>query len=375
MIKRILITLLGLVIVIGAIAGVKVLQIRSMMEKGAHFVPPPETVTSAVVQSESWESTVSATGSLAAEQGVTVASEVAGKVARIVFTAGATVNTGDLLLELDAAAEHAQLRALETSRDLALTTRERNATLVAKGFIAQADFDRAEADFKQTVAQVDNLRAVIAKKVIRAPFAGHLGVRLVNVGQMLHEGDPIVTLQALDPLLVDVQLPQHDLAKIAIGLSVRLRADALGERDLSGVITTINPKVDDTRTIHVQARVANSDKLLRPGMFAFVTIVLPAEEQVLTIPATAVLYAPYGDSVFVVEDKRDEQSGVISQVIRQQFIRLGSRRGDFVTVGKGLRQGETVVSTGVFKLRNGQGVVVDNTLTPEFTVQPNAENK
>lgn len=374
MIKRIVITFVALVIVIGAIAGVKVLQIRSMIEKGAQFVPPPETVTSAPVRSESWESTLTAVGSLEAEQGVTVASEVAGKVTRIAFTAGAEVNTGDLLVELDSAAEQAQLRALETTRDLARTNRERNAALVSKGLIAQADYDNAEANFKQSAAQVDNLRAIIAKKSIRAPFAGRLGVRLVNLGQMLREGDSIVTLQVIDPLLVNFQLPQHDLAKITPGLTARVHAESLGERELSGTITTINPKVDESRTVHVQAMVANSEELLRPGMFVDIAIVLAGEEQVQIIPATAVLYAPYGDSVFVIEEKHDEKSAV-SKVIRQQFVRLGSRRGDFVAVNEGVVEGDTLVSTGAFKLRNGQSVVVDNTLAPEFTLQPKPENK
>ncbi|MDP2106833.1 MAG: efflux RND transporter periplasmic adaptor subunit [Desulfobulbaceae bacterium] len=375
MIKRIVIALLGLAIVIGAIAGVKVLQIRRMMENGAHLVPPPTTVTSATVQSESWESTLTAVGSLEAEQGVTVASEVPGKITRIAFTAGVEVAKGDLLVELDSSVEQAQLLAVETTRDLARITRERSAALVAQGFIAQADFDSVEASLKQTGAQVDNLRAVIAKKAIRAPFAGRLGVRMVNLGQMLGEGDLIVTLQVLDPLLINFQLPQHDLAKIATGLTVRVSADALGDRELVGAITTINPKVDDSRTLHVQARVANTAELLRPGMFVSLAIVLPEEEQVLTIPATAVLYAPYGDSVFVIEEKRDEQTGTVSKAIRQQFIRLGGKRGDFVSVTNGLHQGETVVSTGVFKLRNGQSVVVDNTLAPEFNLRPQLENK
>lgn len=375
MIKRILITLFGLVIVIGAIAGVKVLQIRTMMEKGAHFSPPPETVTSAVVRGETWESSLSAVGSLEAEQGVTVASEVAGRVTKVAFTAGATVDKGDLLLELDTAAEKAQLRALETSRDLARTTLRRNATLVDKGFIAQADYDNAEANFNLTVAEVDNLRAVIAKKAIRAPFSGRLGVRLVNLGQMMREGDPVVSLQTLDPILVNFQLPQHDLAKITTGLPVRLRCDALGDRELLGEISTISPKVDDTRTVHVQAKVANSGEILRAGMFVTVAVILPSEDRVLTIPATSVLYAPYGDSVFVIEDKRDEKSGSVKKVIQQKFIRLGGSRGDFVAVKDGLRGGDQVVSTGVFKLRNGQNVVIDNALAPEFKLQPTPENK
>ena len=415
--KRITLTLLGLLIVAGAIAGVKFLQIRTMIDAGGKAVMPPETVTTAQAQAASWGSTLVAMGSLEAVQGVTVAAELAGKVERIAFTPGALVKKGDLLVKFDTAAEEAQLRAMRTSRDLAQVTLRRMATLVGKGLIAQADYDKSEADFKQFAAQADNISAAIAKKTILAPFDGRLGIRQINIGQILENGDSIVSLQVLDPIFVNFKLPQQELAKISTGLAISLSGDALGDQRITGEITTISPEVDAvTRNIRVQATVANREELLRPGMFVSVTITLSGENKVLTAPATAVLYAPYGDSVFVVEEKKDsvqslpksdkgsvqsspksdkgsvqsspksDEGSVQSPpdkkakpgggglVLRQQFVRLGEKRGDFVAINEGLREGETVVTTGVFKLRNGQGVVVDNTNSPEFKLQPKPAN-
>jgi membrane fusion protein (multidrug efflux system) len=375
MTKRILITLVGLLLLVGGIAGIKTLQIRKMMDKGAGQLPPPETVTTAKVQIASWEMALTAVGSLTAVQGVTVAAEQPGKVVRIAFVAGATVAAGDLLVQLDTVAEEAQLRALETSAALAKVNLGRMTELVGKGLVARAEFDSTEASFKQAVAQADNLRAVIAKKQIRAPFSGRLGIRLVNLGQILKEGTPVVSLQVLQPILVNFSLPQQDLARLRPGLSVRLTAAGLGQEPVTGEITAINPELDGaTRSVTLQATVANSDERLRPGMFATVTVVLPDRQEVLALPATAVLYAPYSDSVFVVEEKKDEATGVVSQVLRQQFVRIGEKRGDFVAVREGLKPGESVVSTGVFKLRNGQAVVVDNTLAPDFELAPQPEN-
>ncbi len=375
MTKRILITLVGVLLLAGGLAGIKTLQIRKMMDKGAAPLSPPETVTAATAQTVSWETALVAVGSLAAVQGVTVAAEQPGKVVRIAFTAGGAVKAGELLVQLDTVAEEAQLRALETSASLAKVNLGRMTELVDKGLVARADYDSTEASFKQAVAQADNLRAVIAKKQIRAPFSGQLGIRLVNLGQILKEGEPVVSLQVLQPILVNFSLPQQELARVRPGLGVRLTADGVGEAVITGEITAINPEMDAvTRSITLQATVANSDERLHPGMFATVSVVLPDRREVLVLPATAVLYAPYSDSVFVVEEKKDEATGAASRILRQQFVRLGERRGDFVAVQDGLKPGETVVSTGVFKLRNGQAVVVDNALAPPFEQAPKPEN-
>ena len=375
MAKRIVLTILGLIIIGGAIAGVKVLQIRTMIDQGGKFVPPPETVSTASVRSESWESVITAVASLEAVQGVTVAAEQPGKVVNIAFSPGAIINKGDLLVQLDSTAEEAQLRAIQASRNLAQTNLRRLAGLVSKGLISQADYDNAEASFKQAAAQADNVRAIIEKKNIHAPFAGRLGVRQVNLGQMLKEGEAIVSLQVLDPIFVNFMLPQQELGRIKVGLTVRLSGDGLGSQPLVGEISTIDPKVDAvTRTIRVQATVANSDERMRPGMYVSVSVVLPERSEVLALPATAVLYAPYSDSVFVVDEKKDEKNGRSGKALRQQFVRLGEKRGDFVAVLSGLQEGATVASTGVFKLRNGQAVVVDNTHSPTFELNPKPEN-
>jgi len=369
--KRVIFTIIGLLIVIGLMGGIKGLQIDRMIAQGSQSLPPPETVTTAVVQAESWESRLSAVGSLVAVQGVTVTAEVTGKVVRIAFEPGSKVNAGDLLVQQDTATEEAQLRAAEAAVELTRRNLERLKKLLERRTIAQSQYDDAEAKFKEDVAQADAIRAAIAKKNIRAPFAGRLGIRLVNLGQVLNEGDPIVSLQSIDPIFVNFSLPQQQLAQIQQGLTVKLTSDALPGQAIEGKITAINPEVDaTTRNVRIQATVANRQERLRPGMFVNVTVVLPASEKVLAIPATAVLYAPYSDSVFVVVKKSSDTGKESGSVVRQQVVQLGEKRGDFVAVASGLEAGETIVSTGAFKLRNGQAVVVDNTLAPEFKLAP-----
>jgi membrane fusion protein (multidrug efflux system) len=369
--KRIFVAIIGVLLLVGILAGIKTLQIRRMTEQKSAFIMPPEIVTTAEVHTESWETTLTAVGSLVAVQGVDVAAETAGKITRIAFEPGSSVKKGDLLVQLDTTAEEAQLRAAETAAALAKNNLDRSSSLRARGTISQSAFDNAKTLHEQAAAQIDNLRAIIGKKIVRAPFTGRLGIRQVNLGQFLKEGTPIVTLQALDPIFVNFPLPQQNMATIRPGLPVRLTSDALPDQSLEGRITTISPEVDNTtRSIRIQATVANRDEQLRPGMFVEVAVILPAPRSVQTIPATSVLYAPYSDSVFVVEDKQDEKSGQSGKVLRQQFVRLGDRRGDFVEITSGLKAGDTIVSTGVFKLRNGQAVVIDNTLNPEFLHAP-----
>jgi membrane fusion protein (multidrug efflux system) len=286
------------------------------------------------------------------------------------------VRAGDLLVRQDTSSEEAQLRAAEASAELAKINLERIKDLFSKKTVSKSEWDNAETQFKQAAAQADVIRAVMAKKNIRAPFGGLLGIRLVNLGQFLHEGDPIVSLQSLDPIFVNFLLPQQEVSRIKLGLSVRVAADSLPGEVIQGTLTAINPQVDAaTRNIRIQATLANPGERLRPGMFAEVTLALPGRDEVLVIPATSVLYAPYGDSVFVVEDKKAGNTEKPVKVVRQQFARLGEKRGDFVSVVSGVKEGESVVSTGVFKLRNGQEVVVDNTLSPEFKLKPRPENR
>ncbi|MCU0589653.1 MAG: efflux RND transporter periplasmic adaptor subunit [Syntrophobacteraceae bacterium] len=369
--KRLILTALALALLVAALAGVKALQIGAMIDKGKKFVPPPETVTTAAASTASWAREWTAIGTLTAVQGVTVAAELPGKVVRISFEPGSIVKKGDVLVGQDISSEEAELPGAEAQVRLARADLDRSARMLRDKIISQADHDRATAALDQAISRVASIRATMAKKTIRAPFGGHLGIRQANLGQILREGDPIVTLQSLDPIYVDFTLPQQRLAQLRIDLPVRVTCDALPGVTVEGRVTAINPLVESgTRNVQVQATVSNGKEDLRPGMFVQVAVGLPAREEVLTIPATAVLYAPYGDSVFVVE--KDPQSGV--EVLRQQFVRLGDRRGDFVAVSSGLAEGETVVSTGVFKLRNGQAVTVDNRLAPTFHQAPAPEN-
>jgi membrane fusion protein (multidrug efflux system) len=373
--KQIIITLAGLTVVIGVLGGIKGLQIDRMIAQGSQMAPPPEPVTTAVARAEAWESVLTSVGSLAAVQGVTVTAELAGKIVAIAFKPGTLARAGELLLQQDTSSEEAQLRATEATMTLAKLNLERLNKLLAERTISQSQYDNADAQFKQAVAQSDNIRATIAKKTIRASFAGRLGIRLVNVGQMLNPGDAIVSLQSLDPIFVEFLLPQQQLAQVQAGLPVRVVTDALPGQVIDGKITAINPQVDSaTRNIRIQATIPNAEERLRPGMFVNVAVVLPAKTKILSIPATAVLYAPYSDSVFVVEAKTDEKSGKTGKAVRQQFAQLGEKRGDFVAIVSGLKEGDTVVSTGVFKLRNGQSVIEDNTLSPEFKIAPRPDD-
>lgn len=374
MIKKILtytLTIVGLLVIVGALAGTKIMQFSAMAAAGAAFVPPPETVTATAVTEAVWESSLSVTGSLAAVQGVTISTELASKVVAISFESGAKVKAGDLLIRQDTSTEEAQLGQLEASLALAKINLERNRELLAQKTVSQSEYDSSEAVFRQATAAADNIRALMAKKSIRAPFSGRLGLRLVNLGQSLREGEAIVTLQTLDPIYVNFSLPQQRLPLLAVGGKIRITSDAVTGGPVEGRITAIAPEVDSaTRNVRVQATITNSSEQFRPGMFAQVSVLLPATGSNLVIPATAVLYAPYGDSVFVVDEKKNEKSGVMEKILRQQFVRLGSAKGDYVVVTTGLKAGETVVTTGAFKLRPGMAVTIDNTLAPKTEIAP-----
>ncbi|MCP5441309.1 MAG: efflux RND transporter periplasmic adaptor subunit, partial [Chromatiaceae bacterium] len=356
---------------IGAIVYAKLGQFSAMGDAAASMVMPPETVTAVAVNPAQWEQVISATATVSAVQGVTVSAEVSGRVSRIAFESGAMVAAGEVLLQLDTASEDAQLASAASAAALAQADLVRVRKLGKRDLASEDAVDRAEAQVKDTVAQVGMTRALIAKKTVRAPFSGRLGLRLVNLGQILREGDPIVALQTLDPVHVDFSIPQRQLAQLRHGMQVRVTADAAPGQTFSGEIIAVSPEVDPaTRNVRVRALVGNPGETLRTGMFANLDVVLPDRRSVLPVPVTAVLYAPFGDSVFVVEEQRNEQSGATERVLRQQFVRLGQARGDFVDITDGLKAGETVVTSGVFKLRSGASVVIDNTLAPEPRLEP-----
>jgi membrane fusion protein (multidrug efflux system) len=375
MFKKIVVTVLGIAVIAGTLIGIKMMQFKSMGDAAAHMVVPPETVTAAAVSEDTWPNLVIATGSVAAMQGVTIGAETPGKVVKIAFESGQLVKKGDVLVQLDVSTEEAQLRAAEATGALAKANLVRSTDLLEKQAISQSDFDLVDAQAKQAEAQIQNVKAVIAKKTIHAPFDGRLGLRLVNLGQILSEGAPIATLQTLDPVYVNFSLPQQRLPLIQPGGLVRVTTDAAPGAVFEGKINAISPEVDTaTRNIRVQATIANVGEKLRAGMFANVQVVLPSAEKVLSIPATSVLYAPYGDSVFVIVSKKDEKSGQTQQVLEQKFVRLGEARGDFVAVETGLKAGDQVVTSGVFKLRPGTAVVIDNKLAPQAKLTPTPDN-
>jgi membrane fusion protein, multidrug efflux system len=380
--RKILLFIIGFVAVLVAVAGplflAKKHQFETMGAAGAAAAAamPPTVVTAVPAKSETWGNSLSAPGSFEAVQGVTLSAEVPGKVTKIGFEPGAAVKAGDMLVQLDVSAEDAQLRAAEATAALAKANLDRARELRQNNTNSPAELDAADATAKQAAAQVENVRAILAKKTIRAPFAGRLGLRQVNLGQILREGTSISTLQTLDPIYVNFWMPQQRMSQLTVGTPVEVTSDAaLGEKFI-GKITAISPEVDlTTRNILAQATIPNREEKLRPGMFGNVDVILPTQTPVLTIPVTGVIYAPFGDSVFVIEDKKDEKSGQTQQVLRQQFIRIGGARGDFVNVVDGLKPGQMVVSAGVFKLRPGTAVRIDNKLAIDAKLNPTPENK
>jgi membrane fusion protein, multidrug efflux system len=365
-------TLAALVVVL---AGVKALQIRALIKAGAAFTVPAETVSAADVHQETWESTLPAVGSVTAVQGVELRAELAGTVSEVAFDSGVVAAKGQVLVHLDTSMEEAQLRAAKAQAELTRLNLERAHRLQGEGFLSQAELDASEAAFQQAKGTVDSVSATIAKKTIRAPFAGRLGIRSVNLGQFVNPGDAIVSLQSLDPVYVDFNLPEQEFSQIKRALQVRVETDATPDRVFEGKVTALNSVIDpSTRNIKVQATVPNPDGALRPGMFARVTLILPESKPFLVIPSTAVLHAPYGDSVAVVEDVKDDKTGKTVKQVQMTTVRLGDTRGDFVAVTEGLKAGQTVVTSGVFKLKNGSAVVLDNSLAPDASAAPRPPN-
>ena len=359
-----------LVAILAFAFGIKALQIGKMMSTKMEM--PPTTVSSATVKEEDWAPTLSAVGSISAVQGTVVSSELGGVVSKIGFENGGAAKKGDLLLQLDASAEEALLRSAEAEAELGRQDLERTRGLASHKVVSKAELDAAESKFNRLNAVVDQMHSNIRKKTIIAPFDGQLGIRQVNVGQMINSGQQVVQLTSLDSLFADFALPQQYLGQLPPGLEVHVTTDALPGHVFPGKVTAINSMVDSsTRNITLQATLENPDHVLRPGMFAKAEVTLPEKHKALVVPGSAISYAPFGDSVFVIEKKKDEKTGKESQAIRQQFVRVGEARGDLVAITQGLKAGETIVSTGVFKLRNGMTVTINNDLAPNPQVNPN----
>ena len=365
---------ISLLIGIGVfVFGIKVLQIGKMMS--TPMVMPPTTVSSAVAKEEDWAPMLSAIGSVSAVQGAVVSTELGGVVAEVDFQNGGVAKKGEVLMRLDVSQEQALLRSAEAEAELARSDLERSRDLAVKKVISKAEIDASESKFNRLNAVVDQMRSSIAKKTIIAPFDGQLGIRQVNVGQMINSGQQVVQLTALDKVYVDFALPQQTLPQLATGYEAHVHADALPGHEFKGQVTAINSMVDAvTRNVGVQATLENPDHTLRPGMFVKVEVILPQKSKTLVIPGSAVSYAPYGNSVFVIEKKKDPKTGKESESLRQAFVRIGEARGDFVAVTEGLKPGDVIVSTGVFKLRNGVPVVINNDLAPKPQLNPKPQD-
>jgi membrane fusion protein (multidrug efflux system) len=368
-----LILLAAMAAFIAAVGSYKFLQIKAAIAQGSSWQPPPEAVTTVVATRERWPATLSPIGTVAAVHGVMVSADLPGVVEKIAFESGRQVQAGALLVQLDTRQERAQLAAAEAQRDLARLNADRAAKLLDKQVISQAEYDATNAESKQAEAKVGEIRAVIERKQIRAPFTGTLGIRKVDVGQYLAGGDAVVPLQSMDPVYVNFSVPQQQLADLRVGDAVRVTAESLAARPL-GRITAINSEVDAaTRNVQVQATFQNPHGSLRPGMFVDTEVNLGTGDPIIALPASAISYAPYGNSVFVVADLKSP-TGKSFRGVQQRFVKLGAGRGDQIAVISGIQPGEEVVTSGVFKLRNGTAVFVNNKVRPSNNPAPKPED-
>jgi membrane fusion protein (multidrug efflux system) len=378
--------ILGLLVLISGLAAVKYKQIASLISMGHAMEkagPPPEAVGSTLARADTWQETLDAVGNVVAARGVTVSNDAPGIVAAIHFESGKMVHEGDVLVELDSNVERSQLAAVEARRDLAQINFGRTRALVASNALPLTQQDADDAVVKTSRSDLEALRAQIARKTVRAPFSGKLGIRQVNLGQYLNSGTAITSLETTDALYVDFSLPQQRLKQVQLGMPVRLVVDGNDVAPSDGAIRAIDPSADQvTRSIRLRAALSKPDAALLPGMFGKVSVVLPDKREVVIVPALAVVHASFGDSVFVVDDRKDEAgnpmkaaNGSPAKVARQQFVKVGDTRGDFIAVAEGLSVGQPIVTAGAFKLRNGAPIAVDNAVEAKAEIAPHPENR
>jgi membrane fusion protein (multidrug efflux system) len=372
--KRMFVMLILVAVIVATIGGIKYFQISKAMAAQGSFQQPPEAVTTILAKQELWDTTLNGIGTVAAVQGVTVSADLPGVVEFISFESGERASKGDILVRLDTKQEEAQLAAAQAQLDLTRLDLERKQGLVAKQAVAQAVYERVAAEHKQAQARLAEIRATIDRKTIRAPFSGTLGIRQVNVGQFVGAGAPIVSLQSIQPAFVNFTVPQQEVGRVPIGSTVTVTADGMEQAE-TGRVAAIDSVVDEaTRNVQVQAIFANERSRLRPGMFVEARLARGgAKTPVITLPASAISYAPFGDSVFIVEDVAGPD-GKKYRGVRQQFVKLGQARGDLVAVLSGLKPGEEVVTSGVFKLRPGAAVTVNNSVKPGSSANPRPED-
>ena len=376
MTKRMIIMLVIATVIFGGILGF--LIFRGIMIKNfiASMGEPPQTVTSMVVGYKDWEPALHAVGSLKALKGTDITPQLAGIVSEIPFKSDSEVKEGDLLVKLANEDDVAKLKALEADADLARLTYDRSKQLVKSRAVSQAQLDTSTATLKSAMAQVAAQQALVNKKEIRAPFSGHVGIRLVDIGQYLTAGQKITTLQALDPIYVDFTLSQSDVSKVSTGQSVVISTDAYPDTSFTGKIIALDPKLDPaTRNIAVRAELANPDRKLLPGMFASVKVITGAEEKKLTLPQTAITYNPYGETVFLVKKGKPGADGKVPLIAEQKFITTGTTRGDEVAITKGISDGDTVVVSGQLKLKNGTSLIINNDQSLPVEAAPNSQDQ
>ena len=373
MAKRMFLMLGVVAVLLTALGFFKFKQVQSAVQ-AASYTPPPTAVTSVVAKQESWASSMNVIGTMEAVQGVNVSADLPGTVAKINFHSGQIVHEGDILVELDTRQERAQLASLEAQRELAGINYNRTEQLTKEGVISKAEYDRATADRKQTAANAAEIQATIDRKTIRAPFSGVLGIRKVNLGQYLAAGNAIVQLQALNPIYANFGVPQQQIGQVKIGGTLHVTTENLAGQVFTGKVTAFDSVVDEsTRNVQVQATLPNPQGKLQPGMFVQVQVGVGANRPVISLPASAINYAPYGDSVFVITDLKDPK-GQTYRGVRQQFVKIEGSRGDQVAITSGVKPGDEVVTSGVFKLRNGAPVQVNNKVQPGNNPAPNPED-
>ncbi len=376
--------LVAVAVVFGGVFAIKAVMGAMTNQFFDNMPQPPVEVSTFEARSEHWSGTAGAVGTLVADNGTDVTTEAGGVVERIAFESGQAVRKGDLLLQLNTANEQAQLKALDTAASLAVTQRDRWRELGQQKLVSRSEVDERIADAATTQAQADAQRALIAQKTIRAPFDGVLGIRKVNLGQYLNPGDPIVGLQALDPIHVDFTLPEQRMNEVAIGTPVRLDVDALPGRTFEAKVTAVEPSVDSsTRNFKVRASLANPDGTLRPGAFGRVGFDLGQARDLVVVPQTAISFNPYGNSVYVVVEAPEDAGAkpamegmpVATHVVKQRFVTTGPARGDLVGITDGLEPGDVVVTSGLLRLRNDAGVTINNKVQPDAQDAPRPENR
>ena len=363
-------------VVFGGVFGWQALKGHFIKQFFASMGAPPQTVSTTVAAMQEWQPQLEAVGSLRAVKGADLGLEVPGIVEQIAFQSGEDVEAGALLLQLRAEDDVARLHSLEANAQLAQITYDRDHKLLKTQVVSQATLDSDAAKLKDAQAQVAAQQAVINKKFIRAPFAGHLGIRAVDIGQYLSAGTTIVTLQALDPIYLDFFMPQQSLDEIKVGQTVTVKVDTYPKQGFTGEISAINPKIDtNSRNVQVRATLKNPDHKLLPGMFATVDIATGEPQRHVTLPQTAIAYNPYGSTVYLVDDKGKDAKGQPQLVARQTFVTTGPTRGDQVAVLTGVKEGDTVVTAGLIKLHNGTPLLINNSVQPSDDANPRPKDQ